>query len=257
MRKLFSLRDVARRIAGDAPGCGGAGCGQRSRRNRAALPLAVVAFAIGGAPAFADQSCLTRSRVDGLATGLSAGTSIQPILDDISDGADARPARRAREVATPAIDFRKVSAPLAESPATPASPNAPLEIAVLARKAEAAWDALQGRFGNRVSEAEIDHLLACFVFGLTSPSHAAGEPSAHLDICRALMALKLPPERVHAALHEVPEPTERWVENAYQSVEQQGEKIGRALTQHDRNREDVAAAEADTGVSGKNEGTEL
>lgn len=257
MRKLFSLPDVAHRIAGDVPR--GTTPTRVAPWNRATLPLAVVAFAIGGVPAFADQSYLTRSRFEGLATGSSAGTSIRPILDDISDGADARvrPARRAREAATPAIDVRKVLAPLVELSANPASPNAPLEIAVFARKAEAAWGALQGRFANRVSEAEVDHLLACFVFGLTTPSHAEGEPSAHLDICRTLLALKLPPERVHAALHEVPEPTERWVESAYQSVEQQGEKIGRALTQHDRNREDVAAAEADTGVSGKNEGTEL
>jgi hypothetical protein len=287
MRKLFSLPDVARRIAGGVPGgtaptsvtsdraassrAGArqghelpsrrrsAECGQRSPRNLATLLLATVAFAIGSVPAFAGQFHFTRSRVDGLATSLSAGKSKQHILDDISDGVDprVRPARRAQEVATPAIDFQKVLAPLVESPTNLASRKTPPEIAIFARKAEAAWDALQGRFASRVSEAEIDHLLACFVFGLTSPSCAEGEPSAHLDICRALLALRLPPERVHAALHEVPEPTERWIENAYQSVEQQGKKIGRALTEHNRNREDFAAAEGDTGVSGKNEGTEL
>jgi hypothetical protein len=249
----------------------------------AALLLTTVAFAIGSVPAFADQFHFRHSRVDGLPTnlsgtlygfardatsaagllpagpGYSARKSNPHILNDISDGADprVRPARRSREVKTAANDFRKVLAPLVESPTNLASRNTPPDTAVFAQKAAAAWDVLHGRFAARVSEAEIDHLYACFVFGLTSPSYAEAEPSAHLDICRALLALKLPPERVHAALHEVPEATERWVENAYQSVEQQGVKIGRALTEHNRNREDVAAAEQDTGVSGKNEGTEL
>jgi hypothetical protein len=249
----------------------------------AALLLATVAFAIGCVPAFADQFHFTRSRVDGLpinlsgtlygfaldetpaavgGPGYSARKSIPHIFNDISEGAGprVRPARRAREVGTAAKDFRKVLAPLVESPTNLASRNTPPEIAVFAQKAAAAWDALYGRFANRVSEAEIDHLFACFIFGLTSPSYAEGEPSAHLGICRTLLELKLPPEQVHAALHEVPERTERWVENAYQSVEQQGLKIGRMLTEQNRNRENVAAAEEDTSVSvgsDKTEGTKL
>jgi hypothetical protein len=288
MRKLFSLLDVAGRIAGDVAGgtaptsaasdtavssragarqshelppsrCS-AECGQPSRRNVAALPLAIIAFAIGGVPASAEQYYFARSRVEGLATGLSAGKSKQHILNDlndISEGAGPRvgPAWRAREVETASNDFRKVLAPLVESPTALASPNTPLEIAIFAQKADAAWDVLQGRFANRVSDAEIDHLFACFVLGLTSPAYAEGEPALHFDVCRALVAVKLPPERVHAALHTVPEPTQPWLASACALIESQGAKIARALQEKTSNLEDFSTAKANaaTGSLGNNE----
>jgi hypothetical protein len=118
-----------------------------------------------------------------------------------------------------------------EGPSTSlTSTNQSLEIGVFAPKVEAAWKLLGDRYGKKISTAELDHLHARFIFGLTSPSYADGEPSAHFDICRELLGLKLSPERVHAALHSVPEPTEPWVEGACETLEQQGTRIGLALT---------------------------
>lgn len=92
-----------------------------------------------------------------------------------------------------------------------------------------AWTALQRQYASRVTDAEIDHLFACFVLGLTSPAYAEREPALHFDLCRALVAVKLPPERTHAALHAVPEFTQPWIASACALIESQGAKIGRAL----------------------------
>lgn len=103
------------------------------------------------------------------------------------------------------------------------------EIEVFAPRAEAAWNALQRQYASRISAAELDHLFACFVLGLTSPAYGEGEPVFHFDLCRALVAGNLPPERTEAALHAVPESTQPWVASAYQLVEKQGAKIGASL----------------------------
>ncbi|CAN7371468.1 hypothetical protein [Mesorhizobium caraganae] len=118
------------------------------------------------------------------------------------------------------------------------------EIEVFAPKAEAAWAALQRQYASRISGAEIDHLLACFVLGLTTPAYGEGEPALHFDLCRALVAISLPPERTEAALHSVPEPTQPWVASAYQLIEKQGAKVGLSLRDKTRNFEDFLAAEA-------------
>jgi hypothetical protein len=119
------------------------------------------------------------------------------------------------------------------------------EIEMFAPRAEAAWNILNGHYATRVSDAELDHLFARFVLGLTSPSYGDTEPSVHFDICRALVGLKLPPERVRAALHTVPEPTEPWVEGAFESVELQGTKMGQALADQKRNPTDQLFVKAD------------
>ena len=118
------------------------------------------------------------------------------------------------------------------------------EIEVFAPKAEAAWAALQRQYAGRISGPEIDHLLACFVLGLTTPAYGEGEPALHFDLCRALVAISLPPERTEAALHSVPEPTQPWVASAYQLIEKQGAKVGLSLRDKTRNFEDFLAAEA-------------
>lgn len=98
-------------------------------------------------------------------------------------------------------------------------------------KVEASWDVLYRHYASRMSAAQFDHLFARFVFGLTSPSRADGEPSVHFESCWALVLLKITPERAHAALYTVPELTEPWVEDVYQLVEEQGAKIGLALVE--------------------------
>ncbi len=103
------------------------------------------------------------------------------------------------------------------------------EIEVFAPKAEAAWTALQRQYGSRISGAELDHLFACFVLGLTSAGYGAGDPAFHFDLCRALVAVNLPPERTEAALRTVPESTQPWVTSAYQLIEKQGAKMGGLL----------------------------
>jgi hypothetical protein len=118
-----------------------------------------------------------------------------------------------------------------------------LEFEIFAPKVEVAWAALQQRYASRLTSAEIDYLFACLVFGLTSPVYAEGEPSLHFDVCRVLVAMKLPPDRAEAALHTVPEPTEPWVESLREQLESQAAKMGQAL-QEMRNFNDDAAADA-------------
>lgn len=118
------------------------------------------------------------------------------------------------------------------------------EFEIFAPKVEVAWTALQQRYANRLTEAELDYLFACLVFGLTSPAYGEGEPSFHFDVCRALVAMKLPPDRADAALHSVPAPTEPWVESLREQLESQSAKMGHTL-QEMRNFNDDAAADAD------------
>ena len=118
------------------------------------------------------------------------------------------------------------------------------EIEVFAPKAEAAWAALQRQYASRISGAELDHLLACFVLRLTSPACGEGDSGFHFDLCRALVAISLPPERTEAALHSVPEPTQPWVASACQLIEKQGAKIGLSLRETTGNFKDFLAVEA-------------
>jgi len=118
------------------------------------------------------------------------------------------------------------------------------EIEVFAPKAEAAWAALQRQYASRISGAELDHLLACFVLGLTSPACGEGDPGFHFDLCRALVAINLSPERTETALHMVPEPTQPWVASACQLIEKQGVKIGLSLRETTGNFKDFLAVEA-------------
>ncbi|AYG70239.1 MULTISPECIES: hypothetical protein [unclassified Rhizobium] len=121
------------------------------------------------------------------------------------------------------------------------------EFEIFAPKVEVAWTALQQRYASRLTGAELDYLFACLVLGLTSPAYGEGEPSVHFDICRALVAMKLPPDRADAALHTVPAPTEPWVENLREQLESQSAKMGQTL-QEMRNFNDDAAADADPSV---------
>jgi hypothetical protein len=119
------------------------------------------------------------------------------------------------------------------------------EFELFGPKVEAAWTALQRQYGDRITGAELDHLFARLVLGLTSPAYGDQEPALHFNICRALVAMKLPPDRTEAALHAVPESTQPWVASAYQMIEGQGAKIGRELRKgHDFNDEPAADAES-------------
>lgn len=121
------------------------------------------------------------------------------------------------------------------------------EFEIFAPKVEAAWSALQQRYANRLTEAELDYLFACLVLGLTSPAYGEGGPSFHFDVCRALVAMKLPPDRADAALHSVPAPTEPWVESLREQLESQSARMGQTLLDM-RNFNDDAAADAVSGA---------
>jgi hypothetical protein len=118
------------------------------------------------------------------------------------------------------------------------------EFGIFAPKAEAAWTALQREYASRITGAELDHLFACLVFGLTSPAYAEREPALHFDVCRALVAMKLASDRADAALHAVPEPTQPWVVSARELIESQGVRMGRTL-QEMHNFNDGSVADAD------------
>ncbi|WP_245282208.1 hypothetical protein [Rhizobium sp. LC145] len=120
------------------------------------------------------------------------------------------------------------------------------ETQIFAPKTEAAWAALQQQYANLLTVAEIDHLLACFVFGLTSPAFADQEADLHFNVCRTLMAIKLPPERVEAALHSVPAPTQPWVESARQIIESKGVQMGSALRRDAFNTENTTGVDANS-----------
>lgn len=113
------------------------------------------------------------------------------------------------------------------------SPIAP-EIDIFAPEADAAWKALNSRFADRLSMAELDHLYALFIFGLTSPSYVEREPTAHLEICRALLERKLPPDRIHNALHAVPQPVQPWLASAFEAMERRGTETGLAIARQNR-----------------------
>ncbi len=42
------------------------------------------------------------------------------------------------------------------------------EFEIFTRKIDTAWTALQRQYASRITGAELDHLFACLVFGLTS-----------------------------------------------------------------------------------------
>ncbi|TIX90785.1 hypothetical protein [Rhizobium sp. P44RR-XXIV] len=129
------------------------------------------------------------------------------------------------------------------------------EFEIFAPKVELAWTALERQYAGRITGAELDHLFACLVFGLTSPAYAAREPALHFDVCRALVAMKLPADRADTALHTVPEPTQPWVEGAREQVESQAARMGRML-QEIHNFNDDTAADADQSALSRSDNSE-
>ncbi len=121
------------------------------------------------------------------------------------------------------------------------------EFEIFAPKVELAWTALERQYAGRILGAELDHLFACLVYGLTSPAYAEREPALHFEVCRILVATKLPAERADAALHTVPEPTQPWVESTREQVESQAARMGRMLQEMHSFTDDAAA---DAGLSG-------
>ncbi|MBM7043720.1 MULTISPECIES: hypothetical protein [Rhizobium] len=115
------------------------------------------------------------------------------------------------------------------------------EFEIFAPKVEVAWTALERQYASRITGVELDHLFACLVFGLTSPAYAEREPALHFDVCRALVAMRLPPDRTDAALYAVPEPTQPWVTSARELIESQGAKMGRMLQEIHSFNNDLAA----------------
>ncbi|RXT56946.1 hypothetical protein B6S44_00385 [Bosea sp. Tri-44] len=109
------------------------------------------------------------------------------------------------------------------------------EFELICSKADAAWTAIQSQYVDRLTTAEIDFLFSHLVLGLTSPFYAERDPALHFTACSAVIGRKLPPERVHAALHAVPEPSQPWVERAFGLAEEHGTKIAMTLAeQRDR-----------------------
>jgi hypothetical protein len=129
------------------------------------------------------------------------------------------------------------------------------EFEIFAPKIDTAWTALQRQYAGRITGAELDHLFACLVFGLTSPAYAEREPALHFDVCRALVAMKLPADRVDAALHSVPEPTQPWVVNAREQIESQAARMGRTL-QEMYNFNDDSVADADPSAPSRPDNSE-
>jgi hypothetical protein len=118
------------------------------------------------------------------------------------------------------------------------------EFEIICSKADAAWTALQNQYAERLTVAEIDFLFSRLVLGLVSPFYGEREPTLHFNVCGELIGRKVPPERVHAALHGVPEPSQPWVERAFDLVEEHGTKIGMALAEQ-RDRTDHQADHTD------------
>lgn len=129
----------------------------------------------------------------------------------------------------PEVQLPLASLPVAKPDGQLPAPPAPQAADPYAAKVKAAWTILSDRYAGRLTSAELDHLFACFVLGLTTPAFGEGEPARHFEILRKLVALQVPPERTQAALHEIPESSAPWVEGAYASVERQGVNIGLAL----------------------------
>ncbi|OWK24219.1 hypothetical protein AJ87_23540 [Rhizobium yanglingense] len=131
------------------------------------------------------------------------------------------------------------------------------ETEVFVPRVEAAWSALQRQYGGQISEAEIDYFFACFVFGLTTPAYTNQDPSLHFEVCRALVLIKLPPDRADAALYSVPAPTQAGVESARELIESKGVKMGRTLQDERSDPEIFSTAKASSAASarlGSNEG---
>jgi hypothetical protein len=61
---------------------------------------------------------------------------------------------------------------------------------IFAPKVEVARTALQRQCADRLTGAEVDHLSACLVYGVTSPAYAEREPALQFDICCALVAVR-------------------------------------------------------------------
>ena len=104
-----------------------------------------------------------------------------------------------------------------------------LGLEIFAAEVNATWSALTSRFADRLSIAELDHLFAVFILGLTSHSFGWREPRDHLEACRSLLELKMSPERARVALHAVPEAKEPWVASAYETMERRGTEMGLAI----------------------------
>lgn len=119
----------------------------------------------------------------------------------------------------------------------------------------ATWSALTSRFADRLSIAELDHLFAVFILGLTSHSFGWREPRDHLEACRSLLELKMSPERARVALHAVPEAKEAWVASAYETMERRGIEMGLAIAKENEI-ESASAAEAGSDPSIAAEGKE-
>jgi len=102
-------------------------------------------------------------------------------------------------------------------------------LSLLSPKAASVWKALQSRYGSQVSQKELDHLLALYVFGLTNAFYSTGSSNAQLDACRALLLENFDDGRTELALRNVPPTTQWWVERAFQTIEHFGLKDGRGL----------------------------
>lgn len=138
------------------------------------------------------------------------------------------------------VQLPLASLPVAKPDGQQPAPDGRQAAELYTAKIRAAWTILSNRYGERLTSAELDHLFACFVLGLTTPAYGEKESARHFEILGKLVAQLLPPERTLAALHEIPGSSAPWVEGAYASVERQGVNIGLAL---------AAGGEADaTGV---------
>ncbi|WP_040853578.1 hypothetical protein [Phyllobacterium sp. YR531] len=120
------------------------------------------------------------------------------------------------------------------------------DIEVFALKVEAVWSVIDKQYAGRMTSAELDHLFACFVLGLTTPQFAKENPGSHYEICHALVSAKLTPERTEAALRSVPPASQPWIESARTLIESKGERVGSALSQRANVTEEPAGEDANS-----------
>lgn len=126
------------------------------------------------------------------------------------------------------------------------SETPPHDIEIFASKAEAAWSVIGKQYADRMTPAELDHLFACFVLGLTTPHFGEKDSRSHYEICQSLISIKLPQERTEAALHTVPQASQPWVESARQLIESKGATIGHTLLQRTHTTKETAGEDANS-----------
>lgn len=105
----------------------------------------------------------------------------------------------------------------------------PALMKLLKPKVHAAWRVLEGGHARDLSPEEIDHLLALYVLGLTTPFYGSGDAMAHYTACLDLLDTVMPDGQADRVLRAVPAISGSRMASAVVSVEKFGLRDGRAL----------------------------